>query len=210
MKKFSLILGVFSIAMLFVSCDEENKNSIDTSKAIRSGNFLESANFEDLSVLNIKNTGNVKSSFKDKVATFEYSNIASKSNTRTTLPISETEISFREPLMVMFSGGTYTLSFEYYFDTDDDLAINKMIQNINMKLDFTPITTGKDAELTQTLPVEIGSGGRDERMKREWSKYEKKVGPPTSEYCYIQFLLKNVSKVEENILHIRNLKFERD
>lgn len=161
-----------SILVLCVSCSND-ESSIDTSKAIRTGNFLASANFSDLSVLNIKNQGNVKSLFKDNVAMFEYSNGGIRKTTKSTASLSSTEISFFEPVMVELTPGTYTTSFEYYFDTEDDLEVHQAMQNIKLLLEFTPVPLTEDLIPTSVMPIEMG--GRDEVMKKEWAKYEKKT-----------------------------------
>lgn len=205
-RKYISIIGA-SLLILCLSCTD-NKSKIDTSQAIRSGNFLASADFSDLSVLNIRHKGNVKSSFKDNVATFEYSVVSDNNMAQSTSSFATTEISYLAPVMVELTPGDYTVSFDYYFDVEDDSDLSDAIQNIRLRLEFTPVPLTDDLIPTSWLPLELG--GRDEIMKKEWARYEKKTSSTKSEFVYLQFKMENISKVESNNLHIRNIRFAKD
>lgn len=205
-RKYISIIGA-SLLILCLSCTD-NKSKIDTSQAIRSGNFLASADFSDLSVLNIRHKGNVKSSFKDNVATFEYSVVSDNNMAQSTSSFATTEISYLAPVMVELTSGDYTVSFDYYFDVEDDSDLSDAIQNIRLRLEFTPVPLTDDLIPTSWLPLELG--GRDEIMKKEWARYEKKTSSTKSEFVYLQFKMENISKVESNNLHIRNIRFAKD
>lgn len=219
MKKFSLILGVFSIAMLFVSCDKEDKNSIDTSKAIRGGNFLQAANFEDVSRLNIKNSDQfVTEKIENGIASFKYSIPEGKSlRSVTDYREQTTEIKLNEPVLAEFEEGEYILEFSYLFQLDDPDEIHSAKQNINMLLRFEEINVIDDDVIPISEPREfkLGSGG-DVPMNNEWSTYRITMNIRTSVvawmdkhpnvYANISFELRNVSKINNNTFFVKDIR----
>lgn len=219
MKKFNFMLVVFSIAMLLVSCDKEDKNSIDTSKAVRGGNFLQAANFEDVSKLNIKNSDKfVTEKIENGIASFKYSIPEGRSlKSATDYKEQITEIKLNEPIFAEFEEGEYILEFSYLFQLENPDEVQSAIQNINMLLHYAEINVNDDDLIPMPSPLEfkLGSGG-DVPMNNEWSTYSTTISIRTmvvawmdkhpNVYANINFELKNISKINNNTFFVKDIR----
>ncbi|MCD8044386.1 MAG: hypothetical protein LUH10_15155 [Tannerellaceae bacterium] len=192
-------LGAILFSLLFSSCSKEETPYYPD--AIRTGNFLEAANFKDLSKLNIQHSDEfVEESFQDGIASFKYSKPTMRSSSEYYEP-QVTEISLNEDLIVEFTPGVYELEFEYYFDLDTDEQIQNAIQNISMKLKMEDLSHKYDND---PMLIFLGSGG-DESMVRTWSTYKTKFEEYESSYRAINLNITNISKMNNNTLHLRNI-----
>lgn len=205
--------------MLLVSCDKEEKNSIDTSKAIRGGNYLQSANFEDVSKLNIKNSDQfVTEKFENGIASFKYSIPEGRSfESVADYKGQTTEIKLNEPIFAEFEEGEYLLEFSYLFELENPEELQSAMQNINMVLHYAEINVIDDDVIPVPVPLEfkLGSGG-DVPMNDEWSTYKTTMNIRTSVtawrdkhpnvYANISFELKNISKINNNTFFVKDIK----
>lgn len=219
MKKVGFMLGLFLTSMLCVSCDKENGSSIDTSKAVRGGNFLQAANFEDLSKLNITNSDKfVTQEIKNGVASFRYSvpEVRSSGSAKS-YKEQTTEIKLNEPIFAEFEEGEYILEFSYLFKLENSDEVESAMQNINMLLHYAEINVNDDDVIPVPEPVvfKLGSGG-DEPMNNEWSRYSKIINIRTmvtawadkhpKVYANINFELKNISKINNNTFFVKDIR----
>lgn len=201
-------MGLLSIAVIFASCSKDESNSIDTSKAIRDGNFLQAADFNDVSVLNIKNSDNyVSEKFEDGVASFKYSIPESRSSKTTSNYNNQTtEIKLNEEVLVEFTSGEYVLEFSYCFVLDNPNELREAVQNVYLELYQQEINLVDDDVIPGTIqPLKIGSGG-DVPMNDKWSTYRTILNVNREYYANINFQLKNISKVNNNTFFIRNIQ----
>lgn len=219
MRKYSFILGLFSIAILLVSCNKEEKNSIDTSKAIRGGNYLQAANFGEVSKLNIKNSDQfVTEKFENGIASFKYSIPEGRSlKSVTDYRGQTTEIKLNEPIFAEFEEGEYLLEFSYLFKLENPDEVQSAMQNINMLLHYAEVNVREDDLIPVPVPreFELGSGG-DVPMNNEWATYRTTISIRTMEtawmdehpnvYANINFELKNISKINNNTFFVKDIK----
>lgn len=208
MRKSKLFMGLLSIAVILVSCSKDENNSIDTSKAIRDGNFLQAADFKDVSVLNIKNSDNyVSEKFEDGTASFKYSIPESRSSkSLSNYNNQTTEIKLNEEILVEFTSGEYVLEFSYCFVLDNPNELREAVQNVYLELYQQEINLIDDDVIPGSIrPLQIGSGG-DVPMNDKWSTYRTTLNVNRDYYANINFQLKNISKINNNTFFIRNIQ----
>lgn len=201
-------MGLLSVTIILASCSKDESNKIDTSKAIRDGNFLQAADFKDVSKLNIKNSDNyVSEKFEDGVAAFKYSVPELRTSKSTSSYNNQTtEIKLNEEVLVEFTSGTYVLEFSYCFVLDNPEDMREAVQNIYLELYQQEINTIDDDVIPGTIqPLKIGSGG-DVPMNDKWSTYRTTLNVDRDYYANINFQLKNISKVNNNTFFIRNIQ----
>lgn len=210
-------MGLLSIAIVLTSCSKDESNSVDTSKAIRNGNFLQAADFKDVSKLNIHNSDNyVTQKISDGIAKFKYSQPETRTND-SNYKEQTTEIKLNEDIFVEMEEGEYLLEFSYLFELDNQSEIKSAIQNVNMLLHFAEINPIDDDVIPIPEPrvIKLGSGG-DVPMNDKWSTYRTTIYIRTGVsawqdkhpniYANINFELRNISKRNNNTFHIRNIQ----
>lgn len=219
MNKLSLMLGVLSLALLMMACDKDSKSGVDTSKAIRSGNFLQAADFKDASKLNIKNSDNyVTQKIENGIASFKYSIPKARSfNSTDNYRGQTTEIKLNEPIFVEFEEGEYTLEFSYQFQLENQEELHAAMQNVNMLLHYNEVNVIDDDVIPTPVPAEfkLGSGG-DVPMNNEWSTYRTTINIRTmveawrdkhpNVFANLNFELKNVSKINNNTFFVKDIR----
>lgn len=198
-------MGLLSIAVILASCSKDESNSVDTSKAIRDGNFLQAADFKDVSKLNIHHSDKyVTEKIENGEAEFKYSQPETRS-TNSDYKEQSTNISLVEDQLVEFSQGEYSIEFSYCFVLEDPSKLHEAIQNINMELKMDFINLGSGDDQYAPIKLQLGSGG-DVPMNDKWSTYRTTFKVLEPGYRKINFTTTNRSKQNDNTFHIRNIQ----
>lgn len=204
MKKF--IYFLLATMFLFTSCDKDSGPNIDTSKAIRDGNFLQAADFKSTSDLKIVHSDkNVIEKIEKGVASFHYTKAQTKSTYQSDYIEQTTQINLYEDILVEYTPGTYILEFSYCFALDNPDDLKYAVQNVYLELYQQEISMDEDIIPGTLRPLQIGSGG-DVPMNDKWSTYRTELNINRSYYANINFQLKNTSKVNNNTFFIRNIQ----
>lgn len=209
-------MGLLSIAVILASCSDD-ETSIDTSKAIRSGNFLQAADFSNPSELKITHSDDfVEEMFNadENEAVFKYSQpeMGTKSTARSGYSYvnQTTEISLEEPQLVEFEDATYVLEFSFRFTLDDESpeALENAARHIILFFTQNPAIEDPYNDALAFPTIKLGDTGQMP-LNRQWQTFRLEYKPDVKsfgKYWNINFKVENISLQNNNEFHIRNIQ----